>query len=221
MTYLNTKAIEHVESYIKKEMEWMCSAHDFFHIQRVMKLATKLQGIEWKWDLTAIIIWAYMHESLDDKFFWEDNMQSRKNSIKSFLQSLDLSEEQVENILFIISNVWYGKSLERDENFVWSIEFQIVEDADRLEAIWAIAIARCFAYGWKKKRAIYDPDIKPQTDLDRKQYAKWENTSINHFYEKLLLLKDLMHTDSWRALAQERHVYMEDYLKRFFEEWNI
>lgn len=210
-----------IEEFVKGEMEWVCSAHDFFHIERVVKLANKLRELEGRWDALIIHAWALLHESLDDKFFNAEDISHRKQEIKRFLSSLSMSDEVVWAIMFIIENVGFGKSLERWDDFSPSVEFEIVEDADRLEAVWAIAIARTFAYGWKKKRAIYDPDVKPQKDLTRQQYAKSENTSVNHFYEKLLLLKDMMHTMSWTRIAQERHAFMEEYLKQFFKERNV
>lgn len=210
--------IKKIEKFVKIEMEWLCSAHDFFHIDRVRKLALKLAQLEWKWDALVVEAWALLHESLDDKFFWDKDLEVKITEIKDFLIALNLSSQQVDDIVFIVKNVGFWKSLERAKDFKWTVEFEIVEDADRLEAIWAIAIARTFAYWWKKWRPIYDPTIQPNSDLNRKSYSKSENTTINHFYEKLLLLKDLMHTNSWAKIARERHEFMEVYLEKFYKE---
>lgn len=210
--------VKQVEEFVMEEMEGLCSAHDFAHIDRVRKISLKLAKLEEKWDLIVIELWALLHESLDDKFFWDDDLNKKVLNIELFLNNLNLNNEQIENILFIIKNVWYWKSLERSFNFKWTIEFEIVEDADRLEAVGAIAIARVFAYWGKKWRPIHDPSIQPSKNLNRDSYTKSENTSINHFYEKLLLLKDMMHTWSWSKIAQDRHVFMKSYLSHFFQE---
>lgn len=220
MTNLSEK-LRPIEVFVKKEMDWLCSAHDFFHIERVVKLAKKIQEKEWTGDIIVITIWALMHESLDDKFFGEETIVSKKESLKVFLTSLDLTDVQIKNIMFIIENIWYWKSLERWSDFVYTREFEIVEDADRLETAGAMGIARTFAYGGKNNLEIYNPDKKPIIELTREQYRKEENTSINHFYEKLLLLKDLMHTNTWKEIAQERHEFMEKFLEQFFKEWNV
>ena len=208
-----------VEKFVREEMEGLCAAHDFIHIQRVVSNAQKIHEMEQSWDHLVITIWALLHESLDEKFF--KNINQRKKYIRNFLDNLDISSDQKDNIFFIIENVGFWKSLERDKNFVWSIEFQIVEDADRLEAIGAIAIWRMFSYGWKKRRPIYDPAIKPVLITDKDNYYKNADTStsFNHFYEKLLLLKDMMHTESGKKIAEPRHKFMEVYMQEFLAEW--
>lgn len=216
---MSEKAIEKVKSFVKEEMEGLCVAHDFIHIERVLGNAHKIYQMEWEWDELTIILWSLLHESLDEKFF--ENIEKRKEDIERFLTTLDVSNKQKKDILFIIENVGFWKSLERNDDFQWSKEFQIVEDADRLEAIWAIAIARMFSYGWKKRRPLYDPAIKP-VSLDNKQdyYTNADkNTSFNHFYEKLLLLKDMMHTESAKKIAEPRHKFMELYIEEFLAEW--
>jgi len=200
--------------------KWLCSAHDFFHIERVVTLAEKLCEKEWEWNIFIVRAGALLHEALDDKFFAQSDMAQRKDSLRIFLSEQWIEASDVDSIMFIVENVGYSKSLERWEDFVWSKEFEIVEDADRLESIWAMAIARTFAFWWKKKLPLYDPSIPPKMNLTREEYAKTENTSINHFYEKLLLLKDIMHTVTWTQVAQKRHAFMETYLDQFFSEWN-
>lgn len=210
-----------VEAFVKAEMEWLCWAHDFHHIARVVKLARKIRELEWEGNTLIIVLGALLHESLDDKFFEKSKMAERKNNIINFLKSLEVSDSNIESVMFIVQNVWFWKSLERWPDFVASKEFQIVEDADRLEAIWAIAIARTFTYGGKKWSPMYDPTIKPHENLNRDTYAKSDNTSINHFYEKLLLLKDLMHTKSWSELALKRHEFMQSYITQFHSERDL
>lgn len=211
--------VAHIADQVEQEMQWLCVAHDFYHIMRVLRVAQYIQSKEW-WDREIIELWALLHEYFDDKFFKKEEMIHRRDVLIGTLTDLWLSSDRVDKVLFIVDNVGYGKSLERNESFVWSQEFMIVEDADRLDAIGAIAIARTFAYGWAKDRPICDPTIKPNLLMDRKQYSKKEGTSINHFYEKLLLLKDLIHTSTWATIAQQRHNFMQSYLDQFFREWD-
>jgi uncharacterized protein len=212
--------ISQVERFVKQEMDNLCVAHDFQHIQRVVDNTRAIQAAEW-WNIFIIHVGALLHESLDKKFLGSMSPVDKKREIQDFLYWLEISEKEVQDIMFIVENVGFGKSLERWEDFVWTLEFQIVEDADRLEAIWAIAIARCFSYGWKKKRPIYDPDIAPVIINDDLQYAQntEKSTSFNHFYEKLLLLKGLMHTQTGKQLAKPRHEFMELYVETFLREW--
>jgi len=207
-----------VYDFVKKELEWVCSAHDMFHIDRVYKLSKWIFEKEKLWDEKVILYSALLHEILDDKFFW-DNIENQKNKIFDLFKKLDLTEEQKEKIFYIISNIWYWKSLWNNK-IKKGIEFKIVEDADRLESLWAISIARTFAYWWRKGISIYDPNIKVDLNLTKEKYWSSSWTSINHFYEKLLKLKNMMNTKTWKKLAQERHEFLEIFLKQFFKEWN-
>jgi len=218
---MNDQIIEQVESFVREEMEWLCAAHDFQHIERVVTNAIKIWEWEQKWDREIIIIWALLHESFDEKFFETEDMENRKDTIIAFLISLWISQQSVDQIIFIIENVWYWKSLERDESFQWSLEFQIVEDADRLEAIWAIAIARVFTYWGKKNRPMHDPNIQAKEIKTKQDYytRSAESTSFNHFYEKLLLLRDMMHTETGKKIAGPRHDFMKLYVETFLSEW--
>lgn len=214
---------EEVALYVKNEIEWVCSAHDFFHIERVVKLATKLRAMEWMWDVLVIQISALLHESLDDKFCVWCSIPERKKQLRNILSTWWLEIWSIDRIMFIIENIGFAKSLDRDKNFPYTPEFMIVEDADRLDTIWAIAVARTFAYGGKHWRQIYDPDIQANTYLTKKDYRTWseKSTSINHFYEKLFLLKDKIHTWSAQRIAEQRHVFMEYFLEQFHHEWNV
>ena len=130
----------------------------------------------------------------------------------------------MEKVFFVIENVGFSKSLERGADFPMTPELEIVEDADRLEAIGAIAIARTFSYGGKHKRAIYDPSIPFLTEVRSKEEYRnnaGRESSLHHFYEKLLKLKDLLHTETARNLAVSRHAYMEEFVERFLKEWNL
>jgi len=210
--------ITKTKKFIKEELDWVCSAHDLYHIERVYKISEKIFLEEKNADKEVTLISALLHEMLDDKFFdWV--LEKQKEKILDFLNSLELNEKQKEKIIYIIENIWYWKSLswKKIDKF---IEFQIVEDADRLESIWAIAIARTFAYWWKKHRPIYDPEIKVELNMTPEEYRNHKWTSLNHFYEKLLLLKDKMNTKFWKKLAEDRHNFMENFLKQFLAEWN-
>jgi len=209
--------INSVIDFVEKELFWLCAAHDFAHIKRVYRLSVEIHKMEWKWDLEIIWISAFLHEILDEKFF-KDNILNQKTKLKNIVDSLDLTLLQKEKIMYIVSNIWYWKSLS------WakidkSIEFQIVEDADRIESLWAIGIARTFAYWGRKGIPLFDPTIKPNLILTKDEY--WSNkwTSVNHFYEKLLKLKDLMNTNSWKQIAEQRHKFMETFLEQFYFEW--
>ena len=215
----NNLIIEKAKKFITKELEWLCSAHDIYHIERVYDNSMKILKKENSWDEIIVWLWALLHEMLDEKFYsWQKECQV--NKINKFLNSFpELTKDEKEKIIYIIDNIWYWKSLswKKINKF---IEFQIVEDADRLEAIWAIAIARTFAYWWKVKRSIYDPNVLPNKNMTCEQYYSSKNHSINHFYEKLLKLKDVMNTKLWKEIAEKRHKFMEKYLEQFFAEWN-
>ena len=209
--------IELTNEFIYSELEGLCSAHDIYHINRVYMVSKKIFLEDEIWDEEVILISSLLHEMMDDKFFkWVIDIQKIK--VEKFLDTLTLTLEQKEKIIYIIEHIWFWKSLGLDicDKF---IEFQIVEDADRLEAIWAIAIARTFAYWWKKKRPIYDPNIEVKLNMTQEEYINYEWTSLNHFYEKLLKLKDLMNTKLWKKMADERHKFMETFLEQFLLEW--
>lgn len=206
-----------VIEFIEKEISWVCSAHDFYHIKRVCKLAEIIYEDEKKWDKNVILTSALLHEILDNKFF-ADNLKEQKEKVLEILDKTSLSLEQKNKIIFIIENIWFWKSLGRKEK-IEMIEFKIVEDADRLESIWAISIARTFAYWWRKWIPIYDPEIPFDKNLTEEKY--WNSsTSINHFYEKLLKLKNLMNTRKAKEIAEEKHKFLEIFLENFYKEWN-
>ncbi|MDD2917121.1 MAG: HD domain-containing protein [Candidatus Gracilibacteria bacterium] len=210
----------HTAEFVRKELEGLCSAHDFYHIERVWKLSQRIYVEEKRGDIVVIELGALLHESFDDKFYTKEQMQEKEILLETFLRNEGLTEERLAQVFFVIKNVGFGKSLERGADFPMTPELAIVEDADRLESIGAIAIARTFAYGGKMKRAIYDPTVPVVEVMDRESYKKSGSSSIQHFYEKLLKLRDLLHTSSAKKIAQDRHVFMETFLEQFHAEWN-
>lgn len=212
--------LQSVQSFVQNDMQWVCQAHDRYHIERVCTIATHITQSYNDADKIVVQYWALLHEYFDDKFFESHQLEWRKNILEEFLSNLNISTQQKESICFIAKNVGYWKSKARDPELLLPIEFKIVEDADRLEAVWAIAIARCFAYWWAKWRSIYDPNELSRDEITRENYRIWSGTAINHFYEKLLLLKDLMHTPEAKKIAEKRHAFMEQYLQEFFKERN-
>lgn len=164
---------------------------------------------------------ALLHESFDEKFYSKDELVGRKEQIAEFLRARDLTPEQFKKVYCIIEHIGFGKSMDRSEDFESFPEFAIVEDADRLDAIGAIAIARTFAYGGKVKRPIHDPEIPAQSYISSEAYHSSGGSSINHFYEKLLKLRDMLTTDTAKKMAQKRHEFMEMFLTQFFAEWNM
>lgn len=217
---MQTEIIAKTEKYVKDELEWLCAAHDFYHIERVLKLARSIYSLEKRGDLLVIELGALLHESFDEKFYSKDEIEQKEGSLRAFLQEQWLDEERLQKTFFVIKNVGFGKSLSRGADFPMTPELEIVEDADRIDAIWAIAIARTFSYGGKNKRPIYDPTI-PLVDLqDQESYRKGTPSSFHHFFEKLLKLKDLLHTQSAKKIALSRHEFMEQYVAAFLSEWN-
>ncbi|NDK07695.1 phosphohydrolase [Candidatus Gracilibacteria bacterium] len=214
---LDNTIINKAKIYINNELVGLCSAHDMYHIERVYDNSIKIFEGEQDGDELVIGLGAVFHEMLDEKFF-QGKKENQIKKINDFLNSIELTDTQKEKIIFIIENIGYGKSLS-GKTINKFIEFQIVEEADRLDAIGAIAIARTFAYGGKIKRPIYEPNQKPIENMTCEQYYRAESHSINHFYEKLLKLKDKMKTKVGKQIATERHIFMEKYLEQFFAEW--
>jgi len=214
--------INNTAQLVKTELEWLCSAHDFYHIERVWKLAQKIYKEEKIGDPLVIELGALLHESFDRKFCTKEQYGDKKILLEKFFLEQWLDIERIEKVFFVIENVGFGKSLMRTQDFVMSPELAIVEDADRLEAIGAIAIARTFSYGWKTKRAIHDPTINyMEVSVEESYKNNHSPSSLSHFYEKLLKLKDLLNTETAKNLAQGRHVFMEQFLKQFYAEWDL
>ena len=203
--------------FVKETLEGAEGGHDWFHIERVYKNALLISENE-KVDRFTVQLGALLHDIADAKFYNGDESIGPKKA-REFLKKQYVDEDiiiHVENIILFIS---YKSSLDTSKKFT-SPELDVIQDADRLDAIGAIGIARCFNYGGFKNRSLYDPAIEPNLEMTKEQYKKSTTPTINHFYEKLLLLKDKMNTKTGQLLAKERHRYMEGFLQQFYEEWN-
>ncbi|MEC7781899.1 MAG: HD domain-containing protein [Bacteroidota bacterium] len=208
--------IEKTSDYVKKTLLEAEGGHDWFHTLRVYKNALNIAKGEDQADVVIVALGALLHDIADSKFNKGDERIGPKLAT-AFLQSQNVTFSRVEAVVKIVENVSYrGGNPKSDYS---SIELQIVQDADRLDAIGAIGIARTFNYGGFKNRKLYDPAIPPKLDMTAEEYKKSEAPTINHFYEKLLLLKDKMYTKTAQAIAQERHTFMETFLEQFYAEW--
>ena len=210
---LQKRHLRETEIYIQEQFKDEGSGHDWWHIYRVRNMALKIAEEEGG-DRFIIEMAALLHD-LDD---WKLNGDSNESKSKKRLNQIGVSEIESKRILDIIEQVSFkGAGVENNAIF---LEAKIVQDADRLDAIGAIGVARTFAYGGSKKRLIYDPEIKPVLHDDFESYKKNTAPTINHFYEKLLLLKDLLNTGTAKKIAGKRHHYMEEFLQQFFAEWD-
>lgn len=201
--------------FVKQQLETAEGGHDWFHIERVYKNALLIAREE-NCDLTVVKLSALLHDIADSKFHDGDETIGPKIA-RVFLESENIDEETINHVINIIENISF-KGGNFEKNFS-SKEFEIVQDADRLDAIGAIGIARTFNYGGFKNRAIYNPAIAPNLNMTKEEYKNSDAPTINHFYEKLLLLKDKMNTETGKKIALERHRYMEDFLAQFYAEW--
>lgn len=208
--------IRATEAFVKERLQEAEGGHDWWHIQRVVNTARTLAAEEPVDDLVVELA-ALLHDIADPKFHDGDE-ELGPITATNFLKSLDIEEEVVFHVEQIIRNMSFKSSL-GEVNFR-SREMEVVQDADRLDAIGAIGIARAFNYGGFKNREIYNPEIAPTFNLSKEQYKQSTSPTINHFYEKLLLLKEKMNTASGKRLAAERHLFMENFLRQFYAEWN-
>ena len=201
--------------FVKEKLENAEGGHDWFHIERVYKNAVLISKNE-ACDATIVRLGALLHDIADSKFHNGDETVG-PTVAREFLESENAAEETIAHVINIIENISYkGGNFEKKFS---SIELDIVQDADRLDAIGAIGIARTFNYGGFKNRTIYDPKIAPKTKMSKEEYKNNDSPTLNHFYEKLLLLKDKMNTVTGKQIAQERHKYMEGFLSQFYAEW--
>lgn len=211
------KIVEKTISFVKNTLAGAEGGHDWHHIERVLNTARYIREREGSGDLITIELAALLHDISDAKFNGGDEEEGSRIA-RTFLENLALEKEKVEHIRKIIRHVSYKGGFAQDQ--ISSIEFQIVQDADRLDAIGAIGIARAFNYGGFKNRPIHIPDMPLQEYNDSKAYHRSDAPTINHFHEKLLKLKDLMNTSSGKELAEERHAYMLHFLDQFSREWD-
>lgn len=208
--------IEKTKEFVKNKLYGEGSGHDWFHIERVYNLSRFLANEE-KADNFIVEMTALLHDIDDWKF--SNGTKTNTTITEEFLSSVNVDKESINKIITIIKTMSFkGGVVDSTQN---TIEGMIVQDADRLDAIGAIGIARTFAYGGSKNRPIYDPNIAPLNFTSLEEVKNAENHTINHFYEKLLKLKDLMNTDSAKIIAEKRHKFMEDFLKEFYSEWNF
>lgn len=211
-----SQILKNTETFVKESLENAEGGHDWFHIQRVWNNAKLIAKSE-DADLFIVELGALLHDIADSKFHNGDESVGPKVASK-FLQKQKVDAEVIDHVLKIIENVSFkGGNIQQEFN---SIELEIVQDADRLDALGAIGIARTFNYGGFKARALYDPEIKPDLNMSKEEYKASTAPTINHFYEKLLLLKDRMNTKTGKEIAKRRHEFMELYLEQFYAEWN-
>lgn len=208
--------ISNTIDFVKNELQHAEGGHDWFHIERVYKNARLIAKGESVNNLVVALA-ALLHDIADAKFYDGDETVGPKKAA-TFLESQDISEADVNHVVQIVANVSF-KGGNGTKHF-HSKELEVVQDADRLDAIGAIGIARTFHYGGFKNRKIYDPAIAPQLGMTPEAYRASTAPTINHFYEKLLLLRDKMNTATAKSIAQERHRFIEQYLAQFYAEWN-
>ncbi|MET7028907.1 HD domain-containing protein [Sediminicola luteus] len=214
----DTQIVEETIAFVKETLKGAEGGHDWFHIQRVFK-NTLLIAKDEQVNILVVSLGALLHDIADAKFHGGDESIGPKLATE-FLTSLEVDPQVIDHVVKIIENISYKSSLETGKDKFTSQELAVVQDADRLDAIGAIGIARAFNYGGFKNRELYNPDIAPNLKMSKEEYKKSTAPTINHFYEKLLLLKDKMNTESGKKIAAQRHQVMLDYLEHFFMEWN-
>ena len=207
--------INQTVEFVKQTLANAEGGHDWWHIYRVWKSAKQLAQNE-QVDLFVVELGALLHDIADSKFHNGDETVGPKKA-KEFLTSIGVNEEIIYHVEQIISNISFKGG--KEEQKFKSPELDVIQDADRMDAIGAIGIARTFNYGGHKNREIYNPEIQPDLNMTKEQYKNSTAPTINHFYEKLLLLKDRMNTNAGRAMAEQRHQFMQDYLDQFYREW--
>ena len=202
-------------AFVKETLANAEAGHDWFHIERVYKTAQHINNSE-KADPLIVALAALLHDIADSKFNGGDE-EIGPQKAGDFLTSIGVASTIINEVKLIIKNLSYKASL--GEITYSSKELNVVQDADRLDAIGAIGIARAFTYGGCKNRVLYNPEIKPNLQMTKEEYKNTTAPTINHFYEKLLLLKDLMKTETGKTMAQQRHNFMLLYLDQFYQEW--
>ena len=208
--------IDNTILFVKQQLENAEGGHDWFHIERVYKNALLIAEGE-DCDLIVVKLGALLHDIADSKFYGGDETVGPKTA-RTFLESQNVSEDIILHVIAIIENISFkGGNFEKKFN---SKELEIVQDADRLDAIGAIGIARTFNYGGFKNRPLYNPNIQPNMNMNKEEYKNSESPTLNHFYEKLLLLKDKMNTETGKKIAQKRHDFMVTFLSQFYAEWD-
>ncbi|NMC36340.1 HD domain-containing protein [Candidatus Beckwithbacteria bacterium] len=213
---MNQKIISKTKAFVKNYFAKDTTGHDYAHTYRVWQMARKIYQKEKQGDLRIIELAALLHDVGD----WKKSQQLEyegASQVKKWLEKLAVKQDAIDHIIFICQHISFKGA--EVENKITSIEGKIVQDADRLEAMGAIGIARTFIYGGAVGRSMHDPTKKPVLASKYIIQSKEQSTTINHFYEKLLLLKNRMHTKTAKKLAQGRHEFMQAYLKQFYKEW--
>ena len=212
----NSDLIQKTIEFVKQKLFNAEGGHDWFHIERVYKNCLLIAKTE-NCNLLVVQLGALLHDIADSKFHDGDELIGPETA-RFFLENQNVDEITIQHVIDIIENISFkGGNFNKKFN---SIELQIVQDADRLDAIGAIGIARTFNYGGFKNRVIYNPDIPANLSMTKEEYKNSESPTLNHFYEKLLLLKDKMNTDTGKKLAENRHEFMNLFLEQFYSEWN-
>ncbi|MDP2526558.1 HD domain-containing protein [Maribacter dokdonensis] len=217
----NSEIVEETIIFVKETLKNAEGGHDWFHIERVFN-NTMLIAKEEDVNLLVVSLGALLHDIADAKFNDGDESLGPKIA-ENFLLSLKVPKRTINHVTNIIKYSSFKAGLndgKMKKKLFTSKELQVVQDADRLDAIGAIGIARAFNYGGFKNRALYDPNIPPNLEMSKEEYKKSKAPTLNHFYEKLLLLKDKMNTATGKRLAQQRHQYMIDFLEQFYQEWS-
>ena len=211
-----TDLISNTILFVKQQLADAEGGHDWFHIERVYKNSLLLLQKE-TCDETVVKLGALLHDIADSKFHKGDETIGPKTA-RAFLEKEEVGEETITHVLHIIENISFkGGNFEKQFH---SKELDIVQDADRLDALGAIGIARTFNYGGFKNRPLYNPQIPPNLRMTKDEYKSNSAPTLNHFYEKLLLLKDKMNTETGKQMAKERHHFMELFLSQFYAEWD-
>ncbi|RQW23045.1 HD domain-containing protein [Bacillus sp. C1-1] len=203
--------LQHTENWVRQRLEKDTTGHDWFHTERVRNVAKTVAHVE-EADVFIVEMAALLHDTIDDKLV--ANEEQAVQAVEQFLEEQQLEKKQVDHILEIIQSISFSKGME-----LRTIEAKIVQDADRIDAMGAIGIARAFQYSGSKQQAIYDPAIADREQMTKEEYRNGPSSAINHFYEKLLKLKDGLHTNAAIEIAEKRHHYMEQFLTQFSLEW--
>lgn len=215
----DAEIVEQTIAFVKETLQGAEGGHDWFHIQRVFR-NTLLIAKEEQVDILTVSLAALLHDIADAKFNDGDETIGPKLA-HTFLNELKVKKKTIAHVVKIIENISFKNSLKKKPGRPFnSKELQVVQDADRLDALGAIGIARAFNYGGFKNRELYNPEVPPNLKMTKEEYKKSSAPTLNHFYEKLLLLKDKMNTITGKKIAEERHKYMLNYLEQFYKEWN-
>ncbi len=213
---MNKQALlKRTTDFVKKKLQHEATGHDWFHMRRVVDMAKNIARREESGNVFIIELAALLHDVADWKV--RDEEISEEELLQRIMKQLEFPEEVANDVLPIILNMSYSKQLDGKKSL--SKEGEIVQDADRLDALGAIGIARAFAYGGKKGRGLYNPSIHPRQFTSTRAYRSAEGTTINHFYEKLLLLKNLLNTKTAKRIARNREKFMKQFLNEFYQEW--